>query len=88
MSSIPVKTSSRLSNLQRKEGGMLVIFGGLPGTGKSTLALRLSGQVGAVYLRIDTIWRSSRANRLSPSEKKGIGWPMPWLTTIFALVTL
>ncbi len=37
---------------------MLVIFGGLPGTGKSTLALRLAGQMGAVYLRIDTIERA------------------------------
>jgi predicted kinase len=37
---------------------MLVIFGGLPGTGKSTLAQRLAGQVGAVYLRIDTIERA------------------------------
>ena len=37
---------------------MLVIFGGLPGTGKSTLALKLAGQVGAVYLRIDTIERA------------------------------
>jgi predicted kinase len=34
---------------------MLVIFGGLPGTGKSTLALKLAGETGAVYLRIDTI---------------------------------
>ena len=37
---------------------MLVIFGGLPGTGKSTLAVRLAGEVGAVYLRIDTIERA------------------------------
>jgi predicted kinase len=37
---------------------MLVIFGGLPGTGKSTLALRLAGEAGAVYLRIDTIERA------------------------------
>ena len=37
---------------------MLIIFGGLPGTGKSTLALRLAGEVGAVYLRIDTIERA------------------------------
>ena len=34
---------------------MLVIFGGLPGTGKSTLALRLAREWRAVYLRIDTI---------------------------------
>src|SRR5437867_6292128 len=37
---------------------MLVIFGGLPGTGKSTLALRLARQLRAVYLRIDTIERA------------------------------
>jgi predicted kinase len=36
---------------------MLVIFAGLPGAGKSTLALRLAGELGAVYLRIDTIER-------------------------------
>jgi predicted kinase len=34
---------------------MLVIFGGLPGAGKSTLALRLEAEMGAVWLRIDTI---------------------------------
>jgi len=37
---------------------MLVIFGGLPGTGKSTLALALASQAGALYLRIDTIERA------------------------------
>ncbi len=34
---------------------MLVIFSGLPGTGKTTLASRLAGHVGGVYLRVDTI---------------------------------
>jgi predicted kinase len=33
----------------------LIIFSGLPGTGKSTLAKRLAIHLGAVYLRIDTI---------------------------------
>lgn len=34
---------------------MLIIFGGLPGTGKTTIARELARQTGAVHLRIDTI---------------------------------
>lgn len=34
---------------------MLIVFGGLPGVGKTTLARGLARRVGAVYLRIDTI---------------------------------
>ena len=34
---------------------MLIIFGGLPGTGKTVIARELARQIGAVYLRIDTI---------------------------------
>jgi predicted kinase len=34
---------------------MLIVFGGLPGTGKTTLARELSRQLSAVYLRIDTL---------------------------------
>ena len=39
---------------------MLYIFGGLPGTGKSTLARRLATHVRAVHLRIDTIEQAIR----------------------------
>ncbi len=39
---------------------VLYIFSGLPGSGKTTLAQRLSGRFGAVYLRIDTIEQSLR----------------------------
>lgn len=39
---------------------MLFIFGGLPGVGKSTLAQRLAQELGAVYLRIDTIEQTLR----------------------------
>lgn len=34
---------------------MLIIFGGLPGVGKTTIAQKLAQTVGAVHLRIDTI---------------------------------
>lgn len=39
---------------------MLYIFGGLPGTGKTTLARHLATQVQAVHLRIDTIEQALR----------------------------
>ena len=35
--------------------GMLVIFSGLPGVGKTSVARELARQIGAVYLRIDSI---------------------------------
>jgi predicted kinase len=34
---------------------MLIIFGGLPAAGKTTIAKELARQIGATYLRIDTI---------------------------------
>ena len=39
---------------------MLYIFGGLPGTGKSTLAQRLAREQRAVHVRIDTIEQAMR----------------------------
>ncbi|MET8450257.1 AAA family ATPase [Streptomyces sp. NPDC005209] len=34
---------------------MLIVMGGLPGTGKTTLARLLAARIGAVHLRVDTI---------------------------------
>ncbi|HEY2253155.1 MAG TPA: AAA family ATPase [Planctomycetaceae bacterium] len=34
---------------------MLIVFGGLPGTGKTTLARELARRLVAIYLRIDTV---------------------------------
>ncbi|GHF15639.1 hypothetical protein GCM10014715_83620 [Streptomyces spiralis] len=34
---------------------MLIVIGGLPGTGKTTLARLLAARIGAVQVRIDTI---------------------------------
>jgi predicted kinase len=39
---------------------MLIVFGGLPGTGKSTIAGLLAERLKAVYLRIDTIEQALR----------------------------
>jgi predicted kinase len=39
---------------------MLIIFGGLPGVGKTTIAKELARQLGALYLRIDSIEQAIR----------------------------
>lgn len=39
---------------------MLIVFSGLPGTGKTTIARELARQMGAVYLRIDVIEQALR----------------------------
>jgi predicted kinase len=41
----------------------LIIFGGLPGTGKTTLARMLAEQLEALYLRIDTIEQALRGSQ-------------------------
>ncbi|NWL80351.1 kinase [Pseudomonas taiwanensis] len=39
---------------------MLIVFSGLPGTGKTTIASALAGKTRALYLRIDTIEQALR----------------------------
>jgi predicted kinase len=41
---------------------MLIVFGGLPGSGKSTVAQALARQIKALYLRLDTIEQAIRSS--------------------------
>ena len=52
---------------------MLIIFAGLPGTGKTTLAIELARRVDATYLRIDTIEQAitDSSLRIYPTEDAG-----------------
>src|SRR5437868_7405029 len=49
--------------------GLLIIFGGLPGTGKTTIARELARQIGATYVRIDSIEQAIR-------ESPGVSQPV------------
>jgi|ERR1700683_3627452 predicted kinase len=52
---------------------MLIIFGGLPGVGKTAIAGELARQLGAVYLRIDSIEQAIRdcGKRNGPPDESG-----------------
>jgi predicted kinase len=49
----------------------LFIFGGLPGTGKSTLAAALAVRLRAAYIRIDTIEQALRNSGVSVTGPEG-----------------
>lgn len=44
---------------------MLIVFGGLPGTGKTTIAKEVVERIEAVYVRIDTIEQSIRSTKIA-----------------------
>src|SRR5687767_10395238 len=48
---------------------MLIVFAGLPGVGKTTIARELARQIGAAYVRIDSI---EHAIRQSPQLQGAI----------------
>jgi predicted kinase len=52
-----------------KPRSILIVFGGLPGTGKSSIARELAARMDALYLRIDTI---EQAIRNSPGVSRAI----------------
>jgi len=53
---------------------MLIIFSGLPGVGKSTLARALAHKLGAVYLRADTMEQAMRDYGLTGEQIGGMGY--------------
>lgn len=53
---------------------MLIILGGLPGVGKTTIARELARQIGAVHLRIDSIEQAIRASGVSDSTFYDAGY--------------
>lgn len=54
---------------------MLIIFGGLPGTGKSTIARLLATRLNAVWLRIDSIEQSLiRSEKITMSDMGPAGY--------------
>lgn len=53
---------------------MLIIFSGLPGSGKSTIARALARRLRAVYLRIDTIEQAIRAAEQAGNEMGPAGY--------------
>ena len=53
---------------------MLIVFGGLPGTGKTTIAQALARRLSATYLRVDEIEQALWASGLSAAEIGGAGY--------------
>jgi predicted kinase len=57
-----------------ENSAILIIFGGLPGTGKTTLARALAEQLGAVFLRIDTVEQTLRQSQTFAGSMDDTGY--------------
>jgi predicted kinase len=53
---------------------MLIVFGGLPGTGKTTIARAFAQERHAMYLRIDTIEQALRSSRVLAGDVGPAGY--------------
>lgn len=53
---------------------MFIVFAGLPGTGKSTIARALAAELDAVWVRIDSIEQAIRASGVIDSDLKDAGY--------------
>ncbi len=57
---------------------MLIVFGGLPGAGKTALASHLAGALKAVYLRIDEIEQALRSSGALAGEVGPAGYAVAY----------
>jgi predicted kinase len=65
---LPLRQRQEVQALPRAErlsGARLIVFGGLPATGKTTIARELTRRLDATYLRIDTIEQRLRDQGLA-----------------------
>jgi predicted kinase len=53
---------------------VLIIFGGLPATGKTMIARELARQIGAMHLRIDSIEQALRDSGAVPEPLNDVGY--------------
>lgn len=57
---------------------MLIVFGGLPGVGKTTIAREVARAIGAVHLRIDTIEYAIRQSSLPKGPIDDAGYSVAY----------
>ena len=67
----------------------LIVFSGLPGSGKSTIARGLATKIGAVWLRIDSLEQAIRDSGLvtGPTMTLATAPAMQWRRTISVLAS-